>query len=519
MNHASISPDGQILVAVGDKPTAFFCKRLPISSRPTGGEDGGKSHTWQEIADLELTPSTLSDACFATAFSPSGHLCAVAQQSGIVTLFDTSMIHEDMENDDAVLEILRSSRPSLHRDYTGAVRSMSFSPPPWDLLAWAEDRGRICVTDLRNSCQSRQTVDLELDSPRLNQASVTDLEDGQNTSEQRELEIERRFLQRQREALNAQNDLANVEQVANYIEFSAARRRRQRDTLPIPGDRNDLTESERQMLDSIRTIRSQEHVNADIEHDSQRPFSVSYLHDQNSGPPEPHIRTRLPPSSSGERVSAQLARLSRMRDTGRGNHSDRSRTSDRGNYQPRRRSSIVMSSSNDPSDQASSSYPSSLEPVGSSVSTLSASPSRLASVVLHAESADDHDHSPNHESTSAWQTVADAMGNEASSENETEQLRRRWREDSNRNSGSTGTMLRLLQQQQREVVRLERIRNQQATQTRQQFQALNPARVGERGHETNNDVDMLRRISEPGSRRQHGVTTMGIGWNGDGRNL
>lgn len=524
MNHAVISPDGQTLLAVGDEPKAYFCRRMPIS-RLSGREgDSDTTWKWQETAVAKLAPAAPKDACFTTAFSPSGHICAVAQQSGYVTIFDTSMIHEDMQDGDAIIKVLRSSRPCLsdvRGDYAGAVRSMSFSPPPWDLLAWAEDQGRICVTDLRNSCHSRQTVELDLDSPRLNRATVVDLDDGHSTAEQRELEIERRFLQRQREALNAQNDLSSVGHVADYIEFSAARRRLQRDTAPIPGEFNDLTDSERQMLDSLRSNNFQGNLNPDTQRDLRRPFSVSYLHDQNLGPPEAHIRAHSPPSSSGERVSAQLARLSRMRDASRGDHPERSRTYDRGSYQPRRRSSMVITSSdNHSSNQSSSAHPSSLAPIGSTITTLSASPSRLGSVVANAENSEDHDPLPNYDSVDAWQTVADAMGNTASSEVASHQQLRRQRRDEtiNRDSGSTAAMLRLLQQQQQTTARLERLRNLQNPSARQQFQALNRAMARERGDESE-ELEMRRQLTAPDSRRENGVTTMGIGWQGDGRRL
>lgn len=524
MNHASISPDGQLLVAVGDEPKAFFCRRVPMSTPSKGGDHECLYHAWQDLSEVKLSPASPNDACFTTAFSPSGHICAVAQQSGIVTIFDTSMIQEDMEDEDAVIEVLRSSRQSLNGEYAGAVRSMSFSPAPWDLFAWAEDRGRICVTDLRSSCRSRQTVDLELDSPTLNRASVTDLEDGQTTSEQRQLEIERRFLQRHREALNAQNDLANVSHVADYIEFSAARRRLQRDTGPIAGEFNDLTDSERQMLDSIRTSRSQENANTDLEHDNQGPFSVSYLHDQGSDSPETQLHTGS--SANSPSASAQLARLESMRDTMRRSHLDRSRVADRGTYQPRRRSSVVISSSNSTSNQSSSSHPSSLTPIGSSIPTLSASPSRLASVVASADNADDDNHLGN-DSSDARRIVADAMGNaplNASLEVDSDQLRWERREDGNRNSASPGTMFRLLQQQQQQLqqqqlTRLERLRSNQAPRSRQ-LHALSRAMAGERGYESA-ELDMLRRLTETNvnARREHGVTTMGIGWQGDGRSL
>ncbi|KAL8941635.1 MAG: hypothetical protein Q9216_002137 [Gyalolechia sp. 2 TL-2023] len=521
MNHASISPDSQLLIAVGDEPKAFFCRRVPTPTPPAHGNQDYLSYTWQLISELKLNPASSNDACFTTAFSPSGHICAVAQQSGVVTVFDTSKIQEGMEEEDAVIEVLRSSRECLNGDYTGAVRSMSFSPAPWDLLAWAEDRGRICVTDLRTSCRSRQTIDLELDSPRLNRAGVTDAEDGQTTSEQRQLEIERRFLQRHREALNAQNDLASVSYVADYIEFSAARRRLQRDTAPIPGEFNDLTEGERQMLESIRTSRSQESADADLEHDTQRPFSVSYLHDQRSDSPEAQLHTAS--SANSPSASAQMARLENMREAMRRNHLDRSRAADRGSYQPRRRSSVVISSSTNSSNQSSSSHPSSLAPIGSSVPTLSASPSRLASVVASGENAEDDNHI-GYESTDAWRTVADAMGStHFNASSETDQLRRQRREGGNRDSASAGTMFRLLQQQQiqqQQVARLQRLRSNQAPRSRQ-LQALDRAMSGERGYESA-ELEMLRRLADPGmtaARRDHGVTTMGIGWDKDGRKL
>ncbi|KAL8679886.1 MAG: hypothetical protein Q9186_003856 [Xanthomendoza sp. 1 TL-2023] len=522
MNHASISPDGQLLVAVGDEPKAFFCRRIPAS---TSSSDPDASHTWQEIAEPRLSPTSPNDACFTTAFSPSGHVCAVAQQSGVVTIFDTSLIHEDIEDDDAVLEVLRSSRASIPPDYIGAIRSMSFSPAPWDLLAWAEERGRICVADLRNACRSRQTVDLDLISPKLNRTIVTDMEDGESTSERRQLETERRFLQRHREALNAQNDLASVSHVADYIELSAARRRLQRDTASaVPGEFNDLTESERQMLDSIRTTRSQENDRSSLAHDSQRPFSVRYLNDQNSDPSEAQYHPQLPAlSSNSPSASAHLARLDSVRDTMRRNHLDRSRTTDRGTYQPRRRSSVVISSSSNAPSQSSSSHPSSLAPIGTSVPTLSASPSRLASVVANAENTENNTASP-YDSSVAWQTVTEATGNVPGygfEDTEIEQERGQRREERNGESASASTVFLLLHQQQQaqqqQAARLDRLRSNQAQRHRHNVQLINRAMAGERGYE-NTELE-LQRLSNTNARREYGVKTMGIGWERQGRNL
>ncbi|KAL8659634.1 MAG: hypothetical protein Q9226_000339 [Calogaya cf. arnoldii] len=523
MNHASISPDGRLLVAVGDEPKAFFCRRLPAS---TSSGDQGSSHTWQKIAEARLKTASVGDACFTTAFSPSGHICAVALQSGFVIIFDTSMIHEDMEDGDAVLEVLRSSRSSMPHDPIGAIRSMSFSPAPWDLLAWAEERGRVCVADLRNAYRSRQTVDLDLDSPKLNRASLTDLDDDLTTSEQRQLEIERRFQQRHREALNAQDDLANVSHAADYMELSAARRRLQRDTAAeIPGERNDLTETERQMLDSIRTSRSQQNDYSSLEHDIPRPVSVEFLNDQNLDPSEPRSNLQHPALSlNGSFASPQLARVDSMRDTMRRNHLDRSRTADRSTYQPRRRSSVVISNSNNPSNQSSSSHPSSLAPIGTSGPTLSSSPSRLASVVASAEHAEESNALSTYDSSEAWRTVADAMVNaplHGLSDAEADQPRGARREERSRESASASTVFRLLQHHQssqQQTARLDRFRSTQAQRSRQHMQAINRVMPGERGYE-GTELESLRRFTDQNARREYGVVTMGIGWESQGRNL
>ena len=182
MNHASISPDGKLLLAVGDKHTAFFYKRVQLPNDLSGGASSYPRYEWHEIAGLKLSLSESEGACFSTAFSPSGRtyisknplklypqlgreifrkpnvplfpelaydsdvlleshadsdmrvdICAVASQNGFITIFDTALIHGDVDAEAAVMEVLRSSRPST---FTGAVRSMSFSPGPWDLLAW-----------------------------------------------------------------------------------------------------------------------------------------------------------------------------------------------------------------------------------------------------------------------------------------------------------------------------------------------------------------------------------------------
>jgi hypothetical protein len=261
MNHASISPDGNLLVAVGDVCQVFFCQRIRLpNSLPVDGQIAFAKYDWHGIAEPNLSLAEPLDACFSTAFSPSGHVCAVASEAGVINIFDSSLIRDDMEGDDAVIEILKSSRPCVGRD-CGAVRSMSFGPPPWDLFAWAEDQGRVCVIDLRDPCRFRQTIELEIDSPTAVIAHI--LESSDMTLEQRQLEIEERFMHRHREALDADDRVAAVNHATDYIELAAERRRIEREAreagLPVFGEEfNLLTDSERQVLDSIRLNRLQD---------------------------------------------------------------------------------------------------------------------------------------------------------------------------------------------------------------------------------------------------------------------
>jgi hypothetical protein len=98
------------------------------------------TYEWKIVADPKLPTADYVDACFTTAFHPAGHVCAVATQAGTIVVFDTSLAAT--ENGDGVIAILKSTRQD-YEDMRGAVRSMAFSPAPWDLFAWAEDQGRV----------------------------------------------------------------------------------------------------------------------------------------------------------------------------------------------------------------------------------------------------------------------------------------------------------------------------------------------------------------------------------------
>ena len=511
MNHATISPDGELLIAVGDEPRAFFCRRMHLASSGRDEESSFARYEWHEIAEPKLSVATARDACFSTAFSPSGHICAVASQGGTITIFATCLIRDDMEEDEAVIKVMRSSRPCVN---SGAIRSMSFAPEPWDLLAWAEDQGRVCVTDLRSACQSRQTIELDVDISNATRAHLVNMDDDYTTAEQRELEIEARFVQRHREALDVQDQLAAVHHATDYMELAAERRRLQREAresgLQGRREREDspytLTDSERQMLDSIRTDRQRE-----VEHEqeqrevAQQPFGMHY-----SRPPSATSASRPPDTdtsisnfSSAPNTNRNTSIHQYMRERNLERDLNRIRQSDRA-YQPRRRSSVVISNS-DPSNAASSPHPSSLQPIGTS--NLSASPSRLVSAITLSSSIAVAPLA--HSAISPadpWQTISDAMNTTGTLDAVSRHRRDR--------DVALGRNYELRMQQQQQTERMERLRAQRLRQQQD--------RAGDSTYD-DDELEMLRRFSERERARSgrvgDGVGTMGVDWSEDGRYL
>ena len=350
-------------MSCGDEGRAFFHRRQMMYPSVSQEAPIYAKYDWQEMADVRLDATIAVDPCFSTAFSPSGHICAVGSQFGTITVFDTRLIREGMDDDEAVVDILKSSRPLVTSDYNnpGAVRSMAFGPAPWDLLAWAEDRGRFCVTDLRSGFRSRQTVEIDLDSTELERIDLS-VADKLENMEQEELEREAQFLQRHQEALNSQDGFAAVRHAADYIEEAAERRRnRQRNSTQGESqsdpDPLELTEAEREILESLRVQRLSE--NRAGSRDQDGVFSIHYLN--------PNLSSSQIPS-----MQNSLRQYLRERNNER-NNSSSSRA-----FPPRRRQSVVISNSNTNSSN-SSSRPSGLTPISNSTS-LSTSPARLTSI-------------------------------------------------------------------------------------------------------------------------------------------
>ncbi|KAL8408011.1 hypothetical protein RB594_006712 [Gaeumannomyces avenae] len=177
MNRAVLSPDGRTLVAVGDDPylyvherterTSAFGSRAPSTGRP-------RHYFWKETRRVHLKSQHKDDrtdqrGSFAACFSNTGTYLAVGTQYGIISIFNTSALLDTSQ--DPLLAFFPSSRPTSPNQRPsrgapattcpGAVREMSFSPGPYDLLAWSEDRGRAGIADVRGGFVARQILYLD----------------------------------------------------------------------------------------------------------------------------------------------------------------------------------------------------------------------------------------------------------------------------------------------------------------------------------------------------------------------
>ncbi|KAI9824059.1 MAG: hypothetical protein M1832_002127 [Thelocarpon impressellum] len=342
MNHATISPRGDLLVAVGDDPIVYFYKKTQMR---------GSSNRWQMCSGSPLSPAAdlhvVSEGCFATAFSPSGHLCAVASQCGVITIFGTQYI--DQGDQEAIVKVMHSSRP---RSDAGAVRSMCFSPEPWDLLICTEQNGRVCVFDVRNQFGSRQLVRISTSPEAVERVEISNDFNVEELIDPRLREgTDSEFIRQYRESIAAQDEAAAMNFAADYVDASSERRRlhrQARDESPQP-----FTERERQILEALRTSR--ERIEA---REQQGPTSINYAQEQgrqsgtssaSSGPGNSHGTS---PStltlSPAERRQLPLTwaqsptSVPSLRDYIRDRNSERERMRTR-NYEPRRHSPAVLS--------------------------------------------------------------------------------------------------------------------------------------------------------------------------------
>lgn len=209
-NHASISPDGKHLVIVGDAQSVYFYH----------SNSGGQCEVGREPWTLtcQLTAGTRDDALISTAFSPSSVHCAVASQSGSVTIFDTRYLSKSQASDrpSPIITQIPSTRPQT---YAGAIRSVQFSSAPWDLLLWAEHNGRVTIADARSDFKRLQVIDVLNNSDTIVDVDVVGVSDDGNDATSCEERL-RRGQTREEEEIEEDSSQEEVEGYfrANYMD-------------------------------------------------------------------------------------------------------------------------------------------------------------------------------------------------------------------------------------------------------------------------------------------------------------
>ena len=318
-----------------------------------------------------------------------------------------------------------------------------------------------------------------------------EVEEYNTSSEQQQLEIEHVFVERHREALEAQDQLAAVIRTANNMELAAERRRIERDAAAAQ------TSRERQLIDSIGLRRPQGHS---VSSETLQTATISVNHDHPStrrtgsrdldGSTDPQIRS-----------TASIYDFVRPREA--------SRLDD----QPRRRNSVVMPNS-DSNAEPPSPHSSSLT-ASAGISVPSTSPSRLS-----AGTNDTLTSNNLFNRADPWQTISDAMSTANIPPNTLRNLQSR-------------NLERRVQAAAVQQASLDRIREQimaehadalgaRGNRARDNARSLRQIRTvhgrADVGYDGVDQELLLRRYPEsPG--RDEGLITMGIGWDEDGRNL
>jgi hypothetical protein len=355
MNYALISPDSEILVTVGDSGQAYFYRRKPAIAQASP-QDRFPKYEWEVLAKPRLARGerTNDDHSFSITFSPSGHLCAISAQGGMVSVFDMEIITNVADVDaesygSAIVCSFKSSRSGI----CGSVRSMAFSPGPWDLLAWAEDHGRAGIADVRQAFCRRQIIKLETHASDLERIIPEDMTDPYVKG----LDVRGRLIHQYQENFHPQNAMNSAESRLGGPEDWSDGASLQRQESRRAG-LADLDAREQSVLDTLEV--TMEDVD-DAINNVPNTYSVNYRS-------FPHLRT----SVESEERSPSRAQLESLIDVFRERNLQRIRGGDR-QYQPRRRNSIVLSQGAGSNANGTSR----LTPGSISRSRITASPSRM----------------------------------------------------------------------------------------------------------------------------------------------
>ena len=488
MNHATISPDGQLLVAVGDSPTAYFFERVkpekPSSMKTPEGRIQTTPPDWQLLAQVSLYRPTdlLADGYFSTAWSPFGRLCAVGSECGYITVFDVELLKRVEYGEDAVVQLISSTRPDteasagsvrtmpgVERPTPGAIRTMHFSPNPWDLLVWSEGQGRVCVADLRSGLKVKQVLSLDPKEDGIEKVEIADF-DLTISPEMHELRREADFIRSYRRALDSDGTAAAVNAATEYFEADSERQRLHRlGVVESDNDPHGLTAHERQVLEALRSTRQRE----EAREQGVTPRSINY-------------NTRRHADSASRREQMEIMAEFVPESFRRWNRSPQERTT------PRRQASVVVSI-----DPGTVNAPATLTNITDTTPTRSpnvipAHARRVTSEII--ASTDD-----------AWRTIEEALSTQARAANAT--AREGSSNSANASSANTSTAPELRNE-------LRRLR--QLTQMRER---LRNVRNSQPSAETYEFSLGLRRPSRSAHDPSAGLRTAGLAMSEDGRTL
>ncbi|KAJ5233053.1 hypothetical protein N7468_006009 [Penicillium chermesinum] len=337
MNYATISPDQTILAAVGDENRAYFyaISRNWESTVTTDASGNLPDWEWELLRCVEMDiGSRVDDACcFTIAFSPSGHLCAIGSQSGVVTVLDVELIHQTADNVDLADPVIYQFSSTRSHAEGGAVRCLTFSPEPWDLLVWLEGHGRAGVADVRQGFLRRQVLQLDLDDPSLQDTHLDILPESADMSFLEDLNspdtgTPRRYHQGNDHLAGRGDDPRHPSLRENLIQ--------------------DLTERERLIMEFLNTARWTTRLEDGLTERPERPARAPPPHNL---PP----RTRHRESEDGSPASPPLTLdpAEAIQDEQSGRPASGTPTRQ---WHARRQSSVILSQESRPSEAGASSY-------------------------------------------------------------------------------------------------------------------------------------------------------------------